>query len=106
MTGKWPIVVEYWSRVIWTHSVSAIWTCLSVQSKALLKGRFDTTCHTCRFQVLNQRYPVFFAYFSNISSNFVSMVYTSKKVIAVSAPIAITPNEPTQGHLSFTNITG
>ena len=60
----------------------------------------------CRFQVLNQRYPVFFAYFSNISSNFVSMVYTSNKVIAVSQPIAVQPNEPTQGHLSFTNITG
>ena len=56
--------------------------------------------------MLNQRYPVFFAYFSNISSNFVSMVYTSNKVIAVSQPIAVQPNEPTQGHLSFTNITG
>lgn len=56
--------------------------------------------------MLNQRYPVIFTYFSNISSNFVSNVYTSNKVIAVSSPIAVQPNEPTQGHLSFTNNTG
>lgn len=60
----------------------------------------------CRFQVLNQRYPVFFVYFSNISSTFTTFVYTSTKVIAVSPTIAVTPNEPTQGHLSFTNTTG
>ena len=56
--------------------------------------------------MLNQRYPVFFAYFSNISSTFTNFVYTSNKVIAVSPSIAVTPNEPTQGHLSFTNATG
>ena len=67
------------------------------------------TCYLniCRFQCLNQRYPIQFVYFKNITSGpYPFSGYTSPKVVAFTAPIAVNPNEPTQGHLSFTNITG
>ncbi|CAL8471017.1 g10559 [Coccomyxa elongata] len=56
-----------------------------------------------KFQVWNQRYPAVFLYFSDITSvGFGNVAWNSKKVVAVSNPIAVTPNEPTQGHLTFT----
>ena len=46
-------------------------------------------------------------YFKNITSGpYPFSGYTSNKVTAVSNTIAVTPNEPTQGHLTFTNVTG
>ncbi len=61
----------------------------------------------CRFQVLNQRYPTVFLYFSNITSvGSGNVAWSSDKVKGVSPPIDITPNEPTQGHLTFTSNQG
>ena len=82
------------------------WRYQRMESDHIWQNVSEGGCGVRRFQVLNQRYPTFFVYFSNIQSNGVSNSYTSSKVIAVSKAIAITPNEPTQGHLSFTNITG
>jgi hypothetical protein len=57
--------------------------------------------------VYNQRYPTVFLYFSNITSvGYGNVAYTSDKVTAASAPISIEPNEPTQGHLTFTSTQG
>ncbi len=61
----------------------------------------------CRFQVFNQRYPTVFLYFSNITSvGFGNVAWSSSRVTAVSPPIAVNPNEPTQGHLTFTSTQG
>ena len=64
-------------------------------------------CSMRRFQLLNQRFPIVFYYFYNISdTDGSSPSYTSAGVIGASTPIAVNGNTPTQGHLSFTNVTG
>ncbi|KAK9832504.1 hypothetical protein WJX81_002657 [Elliptochloris bilobata] len=62
------------------------------------------------FQVLNQRYDIVFYYFSNVttvkgSSGLVG--WNSTKVIGTSKPITnLIPNDPRQGHLSYTSTPG
>ena len=58
----------------------------------------------CSFRLLNQRQNVQFYLFSNITA---AGNFTDGAVIAKSPVLTLTnPNEPTGGHLAYTNTSG